>query len=153
MNRTSANASGWPKILSRIMTVPRGFGSRSNGFGCLGHFAGTKRRKKINHSGLRRATTTQRLPTKSARLRLIVTNVRFGSKADMCSATRDVRFVPIADIGHSIGLSVFCKFFCATDYLHSNLLSPFIVNILGFLSERLDIDRLGAGHLHLVDFF
>jgi hypothetical protein len=26
-------------------------------------------------------------------------NVRFGSKADMCSATRDVRFGPIADIG------------------------------------------------------
>ena len=25
-------------------------------------------------------------------------NVRFGSKADMCSATRYVRFVPIADI-------------------------------------------------------
>jgi hypothetical protein len=25
-------------------------------------------------------------------------NVHFGSKADMCSATRDVRFVPIADI-------------------------------------------------------
>ena len=26
------------------------------------------------------------------------TRVRFGSKADMCSATRHVRFVPIADI-------------------------------------------------------
>ena len=26
-------------------------------------------------------------------------NVRFGSKADMCSAQPDVRFVPIADIG------------------------------------------------------
>ena len=26
-------------------------------------------------------------------------DVRFGSKADMCSATRHVRFVPIADIG------------------------------------------------------
>ena len=25
-------------------------------------------------------------------------NVRFGSKADMCGAKRDVRFVPIADI-------------------------------------------------------
>ena len=25
-------------------------------------------------------------------------NVRFGSKADMCSAQADVRFVPIADI-------------------------------------------------------
>ena len=25
-------------------------------------------------------------------------NVRFGSKADMCSALGDVRFVPIADI-------------------------------------------------------
>ena len=25
-------------------------------------------------------------------------DVRFGSKADMCSATRDVRFVPIADL-------------------------------------------------------
>jgi hypothetical protein len=56
-------------------------------------------------------------------------------------------------LGHSIGLPIFCKFFCATDYLHSNLLSPLIVNTFGFLSERLDIDRLGAGHLHLVDFF
>ena len=27
-------------------------------------------------------------------------NVRFGSKADMCSALGDVRFVPIADIAH-----------------------------------------------------
>ena len=27
--------------------------------------------------------------------------VRFGSKADMCSATRDVRYGPIADIGSS----------------------------------------------------
>jgi len=26
-------------------------------------------------------------------------NVRFGSKADMCSALGDVRFVPIADMG------------------------------------------------------
>ena len=26
-------------------------------------------------------------------------NVRFGSKADMCSAQAHVRFVPIADIG------------------------------------------------------
>ena len=32
-------------------------------------------------------------------------DVRFGSKADMCSATRDVRFVPIADIGHFTRLS------------------------------------------------
>ena len=30
--------------------------------------------------------------------KLVVTNVRFGSKADMCSAQADVRFVPIADI-------------------------------------------------------
>jgi len=74
-------------------------------------------------------------------------------KADMCSALAHVCFVPIADIGHSIGLPVFCKFFCATNYLHSNLLSPLVVNNFGFLSERLDIDRLGAGHLHLVDFF
>ena len=29
-------------------------------------------------------------------------HVRFGSKADMCSAIADVRFVPIADIVHSI---------------------------------------------------
>jgi hypothetical protein len=27
-------------------------------------------------------------------------NVRFGSKADMCSAQADVRYVPIADIGN-----------------------------------------------------
>ena len=80
--------------------------------------------------------------------------------ADMCSATWHVRFVPKADIrsfnwasDFLIGLPIFSKFFCATDYLHSNLLSPLIVNTFGFLSERLDIDRLGAGHLHLVDFF
>jgi hypothetical protein len=47
-NETSAKRSGWPKTLSRITTVPRGCGSRSNGYGCLGHFAGTKLRKKIN---------------------------------------------------------------------------------------------------------
>jgi hypothetical protein len=29
--------------------------------------------------------------------------VRFGSKADMCSATRDVRYVPIADIALNTG--------------------------------------------------
>ena len=29
--------------------------------------------------------------------------VRFGSKADMCSAQADVRFVPIADIGKTSG--------------------------------------------------
>ena len=29
-----------------------------------------------------------------------VENVRFGSKADMCSALGDVRFVPKADMGH-----------------------------------------------------
>ena len=33
---------------------------------------------------------------------MIATNVRFGSKADMCGATRHVRYVPIADIGTSI---------------------------------------------------
>jgi hypothetical protein len=31
-----------------------------------------------------------------------VTNVRFGSKADMCSALGDVRFVPIADIEEAL---------------------------------------------------
>ena len=30
------------------------------------------------------------------------TDVRFGSKADMCGATKDVRFVPIADIRPSL---------------------------------------------------
>jgi hypothetical protein len=29
-------------------------------------------------------------------------NVRFGSKADICSAVSDVRFVPIADIPHRL---------------------------------------------------
>ena len=29
----------------------------------------------------------------------ILANVRFGSKADMCGAQADVRYVPIADIG------------------------------------------------------
>ena len=31
----------------------------------------------------------------------MASNVCFGSKADMCSALGDVRFVPIADIGSS----------------------------------------------------
>jgi hypothetical protein len=31
-------------------------------------------------------------------VRFVRTNVRFGSKADMCSAQADVRLVPIADI-------------------------------------------------------
>ena len=33
-------------------------------------------------------------------------NVRFGSKADMCGATRDVRYGPKADIGKPIRSTV-----------------------------------------------
>ena len=33
---------------------------------------------------------------------VVVRHVRFGSKADMCSAQADVRFVPIADIGQCL---------------------------------------------------
>ncbi|HET7166628.1 MAG TPA: hypothetical protein VFI94_15960, partial [Pseudolabrys sp.] len=47
-----------------ITTVPRGCGSRSNGCGCLWHFAGTKRRKKINRVGLSSLMMTQRLRTR-----------------------------------------------------------------------------------------
>ena len=65
-------------------------------------------------------------------------------KADMCGATRMSAKCQKQTLGQSIGLPIFCKFFCATDYLHSNLLSPLIVNTFGFLSKRLDIDRLGA---------
>ena len=61
--RNVREASGWPKTLSPITTVPRGFGSRSNGYGCFVHFAGTKRRKKINRVGLS-SLMAQRLPTR-----------------------------------------------------------------------------------------
>ena len=33
---------------------------------------------------------------------------------DMCSAQADVRFVPIADIGHLVGMSALHGFACST---------------------------------------
>ena len=41
----------------------------------------------------------------SQRQMLIRPDVRFGSKADMCSALGDVRFVPIADIAHRYSIT------------------------------------------------
>ena len=54
-------------------------------------------------------------------------HVRFGSKADMCSATRHVRFVPIADIAslHSITSSAREKMLNIPEDAHFNNMSTF----------------------------
>jgi hypothetical protein len=54
--------------------------------------------RSLDNAARKKRTLVQHAKRRRERNVPVATNVRFGSKADMCGATSDVRFGPIADI-------------------------------------------------------